>query len=410
MYGCYVLPSNTIGTMPSGVHEYGLERAEAKKVKVVEYWDRQKMCIVIEQGSFRTAGERELVVEEWEHGFGRVPYFCCPAFENELADYDADLEGPLDGIYAEVEGLNELVTMRRNVTHLRSYPSWQQETQPDSAPVLDNQGRPVIAMKYEPGKVYFNAPGARITNIPMDASPDLLQEVVATDSRIAKYSLDPIARGVSPGADTANSAISQLRRQQRSNLERMSRNRALQYQDLYRFRLAQLREFGEAVPVFDEKAGDYLELSGDDVPTLFVTVKYAPDTGTDMLIEEKQAFELFQGTGITELEFHERRGKENPEEYVIANMAEQARKLLLPELMQQVVAALNPESMIAKMLQAKEQTGSARGAAPGIIDEATARQGGGMGSGSPDMPRAEGVRSPALQGTTQPGPGSLNGV
>lgn len=401
--GTFTLPKGD-GTFPSGVDEQG----KAGTTRVIEYWDDTYMCIVVpNQVGDKTYGMK---LDEWKHNFGRVPYFACPAWENETMDEHTKFSGPLDALVAEIPHFNELMTMRRNVTYLRSYPSWQDVSREDSAAITDDNGNLKVALKYQPGQVYNTMPGHEIKNIPMEASADLLQEVMQADSRIKQYSLDPVARGISPGADTANSAISQLSRQQRSQLERLAKNRALQAREMYKFRLKNLRKFGERVYVYDtEGAGQEIGLSGAEVISLNVDVKYAPDTGVDNLIEEKQAAELTQLGLIPEVEFHERRGKENPGEFVLANAAERMRKTLEPVVMQQIITALGMMDAVNRMIQENAQSGDARNAVPGMVQEAAGMQQGevptGMGSGAAGMPRTEGVRSPALQQTTQPSMG-----
>lgn len=405
--GNYKLP-NDLGTLPSGHYEEG----KTGTVRVIEYWDRQYMCILGSNSSMARSRQEPLLLEEWEHNFGRVPFFPCPAWENETLDEETKFSGPMDEMYAEIPHFNELMTMRRNVSHLRSYPSWQDESAIDSSPILDDTGKKKLMTKYQPGQIYHNEPGHKVTNIPMDASSDLLQEVMAADARIKQFSLDPVARGISPGADTANSAISQLSRRQRSFLERLAKNRAHQAREMHKFRLERLRVLGETVYVYDagdkKRPAQEIGLSGDQVISLNVIEKYEPDTGIDNLLEEKQAAELTQLGLIPEVEFHERRGKENPEEYVLSNTAERLRKATLePIVLQQVVAALGLLDAINKMIQEQAQSGDARNAVPGLMDQAQQMQNGqiptGMGSGAGGMPRTEGVRSPALQETTQPG-------
>ena len=75
----------------------------------------------------------------------------------------------------------------------------------------------------------------------------------------------------------------------------------------------------------------------------------------------------------------------------------------------QIMALLGETQALARLIAENQQSGDAKNAVSGIMGDIRASQGsqngnsGGMGSGSPLMPRQEGVRSPALQETTQPG-------
>ncbi len=404
--GSYSKPDDLI-TMPSGNPPDSYQTGTAgTTLRVIEYWDRNWCMIVAESPlpGYRS-GKEPMILEEWEHNWGRVPYFPCPAWEKESFKEDQRFAGPLDGLYVEIERLNRLVTMKDNTTYLRSYPSWQDVASRESdGPSLDEKGNKKTYTKYQPGQIYHTDPGHEVRPLPMDVGPDLLNDIVQTEMRIKQFSISDVSKGISPGADTANSAITQLRRLQRSSLERLAKNRALQMRSIYQFRLARLKELGETVYVYDETAGDQIGLSGAEVVSLNLHVKYAPDTGQDNLIEEKQAAEL-AGVGlISELEFHERRGKENPEEYLRANVLERMWKMKEPALQAMVLANLGDTDAIGRLIAENQQSGDARNAVQGIMADVAALQQGktGMGSGSGGMPRAMGVRSPAIQETTQP--------
>ena len=110
---------------------------------------------------------------------------------------------------------------------------------------------------------------------------------------------------------------------------------------------------------------------------------------------------MWQGGLITEIEAHERRGKENPEEYVMANLVEDLWAAQKNTLITQILANLGNEEAIAQLIAANQQTGDARNAVPEIMRSLRGAEGG-MGKGSPGMPREQGVRSPAIAQTTQP--------
>jgi hypothetical protein len=186
----------------------------------------------------------------------------------------------------------------------------------------------------------------------------------------------------------------------------MADNAARQAREMFKFALSRIRE-GDAgtVSVYDKASGDMIELSPEDVITLNVQVTVKPDTGTDDLINTKHLSELRQLGYITGLEFHEGRGKPNPEEFVRGEVLERFWMLQEPTLHQLVLANLGDTGAIAQLIAANQETGDARSAVQGImqqISERNGKQATGIGSGGGGMPRAEGVRSPAAQQTTQP--------
>lgn len=399
------------GTTPSGYPENESKEASARKLKVIEYWDRNWCMIILENGNDRWRGSvssaQALVLDEWEHGWGRVPYFAAPAFENEVLDEDKKFETPLAALYVEVPNLNDLRTAQSNVAKLKGYPTWQDVSKENSDPVLDDEGKPKTSTKFQPGVIYHTMPGHEIKPVPMETGTDLLQEILSQEQRIVQFSLSPVSKGISPGADTANSALSTLRRLQRSALDQMNKNQSNQARAMYKFALQIIKEHlfenPETVYVYSEASGDMIPLSPEDIVTYNVQAKVAPDTGQDMLIEEKQAAEMFSMGLISELEYHERRGKENPEEYVAANVIQRAWMTMEQEVIAMAKAELGNLNVIGQMIAASQETGDAATAIPSILDQIqAAKNPSSIGTGSPDMPRGDSVRNPAIDVNTQP--------
>jgi hypothetical protein len=137
-----------------------------------------------------------------------------------------------------------------------------------------------------------------------------------------------------------------------------------------------------------------------------VQSKVEPDTGQDALLIEKAALEMWQLGAISEQELHERRNKEDPEAYVKASALDRLRRSFEPELFEQIKAMFGQSGAIMRLIAANQETGDAKNAIPELMNTISGLQEGnatGMGSGSGGQPRSEGVRSPALQQTTQPG-------
>lgn len=391
-------------SQPENVSNIAGTRANrpSQTISFIEYWDREWCLQVCETPAFRGA-TTPLVLDAWQHGFGRVPYFAMPGFETEVADEEKRFEGPLDALYDEQPRHEALVTMDMNVAHLVSFPSWQLVSPVGAEQILDDENKPVTRLEFVPGFFHQNAPGQQVEPLPMAKGNDLARQVQQSFALMQQYSTAAVTRGVSPGADTANSAIAELQRLQRSALDPLLESQAWCARELYRFALKRIAEdIQQTVYAIDPQEGDAFPLDPAQIVTMNCQVKVQPDTGQDALIEEKQAAEMVQMALITPLEFHERRGKENPEEYVRAQLMWEMFTALKPQLLQQVLANLGNTDAIAKMVQANQQTGSARDAVPGIMQDVQNQQQGGVGEGSPGLPRAMGVRSPAVQTTTQP--------
>lgn len=392
-------------TMPSGEPTDSGRSYESKKLRVVEYWDREWCMIVAENG---TEGWRHrqdaFVLEEWQHNWGRVPYFAAPAFETDMLAEEHKYESPLDGIYAEAEMYNMLRTMMANLGYLTGWPSWQILTQKDGELILDDSDKPKTMVEFTPGTMLQLAPGQTVGSLPMEGGRELQLEVQASEARLKQYSIADIAKGIAPGADTANSAITQLKRLQRSSLQPMADNSARQARQMYQFLYARVKEFGEPVYVYSKESGETMGLSGDQIPTMNIQVKVSPDTGQDNLVNEKHNAEMWQLGLIPELVVHERSGIENPEEMVRANVLERLWRVMEPQMQTQILADLGNVDAIAQLIEANQETGDARTGLPKIMEQVRAAQEGnsGMGEGSPGQPRAMGVRSPAIATNTQP--------
>lgn len=367
---------------------------------VVEYWDAQECKIVVDQRGMDGRGGGYLLTE-WTHGFGRVPYFARPAFVTEQLDEDKKFAGPLDGIYNEMPSHKRLRTMGDSVAYQTAFAPLKLITREAGEQIVDDSGQPLAFLELEPGKARQLAPGQDV--MPIGQSPEianLYAELAASQQRIERYTLSPVSKGVSPGADTANAALSNLHRFQLSTLDPMAKEGGRQARAIYRFWLEQIRKMQETVYVLDAETDTYLSLNADEIVSVNAQAKSTPDQGQQQLLIEKHATELWQAGAITETEMHEKRGKENPEEYVLANAAERLRKMLEPVVMQQIIADLGMMDAVNAMMQANAQQGSARNAVPGLMQQAE-QMNTGMGSGSPGQPRANGVRMPATAVNTQ---------
>lgn len=392
-------------TVPSGYP--GDQAGTETRVKIVEYWDREWCIIVAEDTKSKWLGARSVkggfLLEEWEHGWGRVPYFARPARITDQLDEDKRFAGPLDHLYAEMPSHKMLRTMGYSVAYQTAFSPLQIVTKESGDQILDDTGTPVIFLELEPGKARQMAPGQQIQTIPQSPEvANLFQEIAASQARIEHYSVSPVSKGVSPGADTANAALSNLHRFQLSTLDPMAQQAARQASAIYRFALERIRDMGERVYVLDNGTDQYLSLSGEEIVSLNVQAKVTPDQGQFQLLIEKHAAELKQLGLITLQEMYAMWGKENPEEYVLELKAERLAEGLEPVINQQIISDLGMLDAVKAMIQANAQQGSARGAVPGLMGQVGEMNQTGTGQGAAGQPRDNGVRSPVVSETTQP--------
>ena len=371
-------------------------------VSVIEYWDREYCCILTEQTQWMSGRQVKgaYKLDDWEHNFGRVPYFARPAFITEQLDEDKKFSGPLDGLHNEMPEHKILRTMSLNIARQISFASYQIVSKETGEAILDDNGTPLIFLSLEAAKARQLAPGQEIKIIPQ--SPEvgvLFQELAASQQRMERYQLTPVSKGISPGADTANAALSNLHRFQLSTLDPLAKQSARQAAAIYRFWLERIIDMQETVFVLNTSTDAYLSLSGDAIPSVNMQAKTLPDQGQQQLLIEKHAAEMKQLGLITLEQMYEMWGKENPEEWANAVRAGQLLDSMWPIIMQQMLTDLGMMQAIQQMSQAQEQTGDARNAVPGLVQQA--QQMNGMGQGAEGQPRSPGVRMPTEDVNTQ---------
>lgn len=397
-----------VTTLPSGENEeFAWEsNRSARSLRFIEYWDREwcfLICINPQAGWFKK--DQTVVLDSWQHGWGRVPYFCRPAFESDQTAEEKKFESPLDGLYTEIKTYNRVRTIWSSVSYNTGFAPLKIITKEGNDLIMDDNGRVQQKLEFNPGEPVQLMPGQDLLPVILSPEANILQdEIQASEARILQFSLSSIARGVSPGSDTANSALTTLRRQQKSSLQTLNENQARQYREMTKFIFQRIMDdIGETVYVFDQPTSDRIPLGPQDIVTLNMQVKCDADVGQDLLIEEKQALESYLNGAITEQEYHERRGKSNPEEYVRATALDRLRRSFEPELFDGIKALFGQSSALARLVAANRQSGQAEDAIPDILNTISGLQnpsGNGMGEGSGMMPRQEGVRSPSLQETT----------
>ena len=401
--GSFSKASKEPTTTPSGYPEN--QGGTETRIRVVEYWDREWCVIVAETLEEKWLGMRHVrgayVLDEWKHGWGRVPYFARPAFVTEQLEEDKKFEGPLDGVYTEMPEHKLLRTMGFSVAYQTAFSPLQITTKEQGDLILDAGGKMVESLKLVPGEARQMAPGQQIGVVPQSPEvANLFQVIAASDARIAHYSLTEIMRGISPGADSSNAAISNLHRAQLSILDPLAQQASRQASAMGRFILERIKDSNERFYVFDSTTDSHLSLAAPEIVSVNVQAKVTPDQGQFQLLIEKHATEQFLAGVGTEQSMYEMMGKENPEELVAAAFVDKIRRnQIMPVVAQQVVSMYGLTDAIKRMMKQNAQAGDGGdGAISDIMADAQAMQGGeqpsGMGQGSGGMPRTPGDRMP----------------
>lgn len=451
------MPQN-VTTLPPGTSQTPRFRQPMnRKLLVTEYWDRDEMKIIVEnplsrwrRGSRNTEENTQyFVLDEWEHGWGRVPYFFAAAFETDSLKERYKYTSPLWALYREAPLFNSYMTMESNVMWLGMYPSHWIETPADGELTLDDEGNKPTHIAFKPGTFFQPGRGQKLHELPLESTRESQMAIQNANQRMKEWSLAPQAKGVSPGADTANASIANLTRLMQTQLDPLVDNMAELCREMYRFWLRRIQEdVAMTVYALDEDQNEIIALNPKkDIPTMNVQVKIKPDIGQDQLVIEKDALEKLMAGVITEVEYHEIRGKENPEEYVQAASLDRLRKRLEPTVDTYILAALGDAGAISQMVQAAQQGQGAQSAIPqvmagfrqiqqgklpqgtqpppqnavgappnaGMAPPAAPQPGANIqkrrttGRGAPGQPRRQGVRSPGVPPTI-PGQGIPGGM
>ena len=383
---------------------YPESRGAETTVNVVEYWDAEECQIVAETKDVKWMGMRAVRgayrLDSWKHNFGRVPYFARPAFVTKELAEEKKYSSPLDGIYNEMPSHKRLRTMMDAVAYQTAFAPMKITTTDKGETILDDSGNALTYVKPRPGEAMQLRPGQDIA--PIGQSPEiaiLANETLASQQRIERFTLSPVSKGISPGADSANAMISNLHRLQLSTLDPMAKQAARQARAMFRFALERIRDMQETVYVLERETDSYLSLNASEIVSVNVDAKALPDQGQQQLLIEKHAAEMKQLGLITLEQMYEMWGKENPEEWANAVRAGQLLDSMWPIIMQQMLTDLGMMQAIQQMSQAQEQTGDARNAVPGLMQQA--QQMNGMGQGAEGQPRSPGVRMPTEDVNTQ---------
>src|SRR3990167_6801878 len=324
------------------------QRGPEPTINVVEYWDREDCVIVAETTDTKWLGLKQVrdghVLDSWTHNIGRVPYYARPCFVTKELEAEKQFASPADGIYNEMPSHKRLRTMMDAVAYQTAFAPMKITTKElgELIPDAGDSTKSAVYVKPHPGEALQLKPGQDIG--PIGQSPEigiLAQEVMASQQRIERFTLSPIAKGISPGADSANAMISNLHRFQLSTLDPLTKQTARQANAMFRFAIEWIREMDEPAYVFSGKTDSYLSLSPEAIVSVNVRCKALPDQGQQQLLIEKHAMELYVARVITLEQMYEMWVKENPEEFVLDLRASPLFDGLWPVLQPQLPSDLD---------------------------------------------------------------------
>jgi len=247
------------------------------ETEVIEYWNSQWRVLYAKNPS----GKEGKLLDVWEHGFGRVPYFIAPAYT--LGDLDPvekyiPLLWPM---YREAEENNRLHTMRTAVAHFTAWPYYYIRMIATGELVIDEKTNQPKVFEFSRDGVMQVPPGGEIVPVNLVSGFDLQAALRDSDERMREFALPPIATGNAPSGESAGWNTAMLRRFLISLLDPLVQGRAKALAEMFRFWLWCVKNVCvEKVYVYEEAAqeagqkgrrGEPIGLSAKDIADWEIT-------------------------------------------------------------------------------------------------------------------------------------------
>ena len=390
-FGLYRTGQDTYEAAESGVSEETY--VPGRQAEVIEYWNRQWRVLYVKNPT----GNKGKMLDVWEHGFGRVPYFLATAYLTGEIDPLERYIPLLWPMYAEAEENNRLHTMRTCVAHFTAFPQYYIRLNETQQYVLDETTHEPKVFTMTPGEMPQLPPGGEIVPVNLVSGFDLQAALKDSDERMRQFALPPIATGNAPSGESAGWNTAMLRHFLISLLNPPVQGRATAIAEVFRFWLWCVKNVCvETVYVYEEAAreagqkgrrGEPIGLSAKDIADWEVGVVIDPDPQLDAIALEAHGWSLVQGGGCSmERHFTDYARLAAPEEEIEKIDADNAFKVLWPaelEKMRNLITTTN--------LTERAMTNSAPAAS--LVSEIMRETG--LGKGSGGQPRVPGVRMPA---------------
>ena len=195
------------GSMGTAVLPEGTKR-NFSTIKVIEYWDDKNVSYVLGDG------KSSQIVDEWEHGYGRVPFFISMADQGEEDDPTFLSESPLWPVAMLQPLIEALVSIKMNIAYIYGYPTPVIETPPEAqvgVRIDEDTGEPA-PIDWELGDIVTLGRGQKVTFPLQQAStgPDIDDLISFLLSMTDRASLPALARGEGVGSDWSGYLMAQL--------------------------------------------------------------------------------------------------------------------------------------------------------------------------------------------------------
>jgi hypothetical protein len=223
----------TEGT-PSGVGALVSSDAPSGSVDFIEHWDDEWVTYYV-AGRNKDGKGTGRVVEQWRHGYGRIPYFFAPGlwmgwWRNRKVGW-----GVSETKRWLVEYRSYLWTIHAQQAARDTLPPVDVEVPDGAAPIRGDDGSPKAAETYQIGKMYYGEPGTKRVpwQFPQVAS-SLREQITLTTEAIEKLSV-PRIEGNLGGIEASGFAINQVLAEARLRYDPLAQSIERMLEEVTRF-------------------------------------------------------------------------------------------------------------------------------------------------------------------------------
>lgn len=276
-------------------------------VECLRYYDRRWYVYMV--GGIVVDGPRE-------HGLPGVPIFPCRGIVTSSPNLTEQMQGITWGM-ADIElALNDMLTLGVDVSYTYSRPHPAVETALGGEIVTDPATKKPIKLDLsDPRKIPQLNPGQKVVDAFQNFEPRLNETVLSTLLNIwQRNGMNPVAQGVSPGADPAGYTVNTMIGASLSHYEICLDNEARTWEQVCDFARKVVRDTIEervflSAPMEDKREGgvEWLGMGPDDVDETPCVVTIDPMSDQNRLAE-RQSLEGAWAKGIIPRSIVQQRG------------------------------------------------------------------------------------------------------
>jgi len=296
--------------------------AKSSTVQFVEHWD-DEWCTYLVLGKNNRSEATAQVVQQWKHGYGRVPYFHALGLAMghwggrkvgwsiaQPKKFLVEYKGYLRTLNAQLAARDVLGVLFREVPR-------------EGAQITGKTGKPVRTQKYKLGEIVNGEPGEKLSVVAFNQVAQALRDELAlTSEDIDKLSTPRVRSEIGAGLEGAGFAINQVLSEARIRFDPLSSSIEAMLKEITDFLWWLVcHRIKEKVYVLSEGSGEHLVAGPEDL-TDSVTFKWRlePERPTDNLIRERYWHERLERRTAHWAQAVEAMG-DNPDE-ILAGLAE----------------------------------------------------------------------------------------